>query len=118
ALQDCCDGPKMLRTHVRSALAAPHSFQRLARLRVEAVADAAGLVLRVLDGFEVAEEGPRRQLLHLLPRRAPNGQVRRDEDDVMAIAVLGREALEERVRVLVEADLERPVGLVRAGPVE
>src|SRR5262249_59309127 len=108
----------MLRTHVRSALAAPHPLEGRPRRRIEPVADPLRPFLRVPDLLQVAEERPRRKLLHLLTGRAANGCVRGDEDHVVTASVLGGEALEQAVRVLGVADVEWAIRLVCPGAVE
>ena len=63
------------------------------------------LVPRLL---ELTDERSRRSLLHLLPRRAPDCEVGRDETDDLARAVLGCEPFEQSVRVPHIAHGERP----------
>src|SRR3990170_9030292 len=91
-----------------SILAAPQPLESLASLLVERVAQARAvrlLVTRLLEGFE---ERAGRALLHRLARRAPDGEVGRDEADLLVVAVLGGEPLEQCIRVRRVADCERP----------
>src|SRR5712691_7189999 len=67
-----------------SILPAPHSLERVACGRVEAVAQLPRPLFAVRRLLEIAEERLRRELLHLLAGRAPNSRVGRDEDDVLA----------------------------------
>ena len=72
----------------------------------------------MLDVLEVAEERLRAELAHLLAGRAADGRVGGDETDALSVAVLCREALEERVGVGREAHGERAELGVGATPVE
>src|SRR5919201_1582562 len=106
------------RDGVALRLAATHPLQPLARLRVELVANLAHPVLAVRHLLQIVEEGLRRHLLRREAGGPANGAVGRDDDDVLALAMLRRETFEERVRMFREADLQRPVGLVGTDAVE
>src|SRR3712207_9051287 len=58
---------------------------------------------------ELGDEVVRRQLADLLPGRLADVLIRRDQPDGLALAVLGRKALEQAVGVRGEADLKHPV---------
>src|SRR6185437_5955797 len=64
------------------------------------------------------EEGLRRQLPYLDARRTPHGRVGGDDRDLLLAPTFGRETLEQRVRVLGPAHLERPAPLVLSLAVE
>lgn len=96
----------------------PQALEPLPGLGVDAIADPARLALPVLDSFESRRELTRADLRHLLPRRSPDGGVRRDQADALTVPVLGGEAFEQRVRVRREAHFEGAVPLIRPDPVE
>jgi len=106
------------RTCVRSALAAPHPLERFARRGIKPLTKLLRPFVPMSRLLEVAEEGLGRKLLHLVPRRAANRCIGRNENDVTAVSMLGRQAFENRVRVLGEANLERTVRLIGSVPVE
>src|SRR5438874_4938870 len=97
---------------------AAQALERGQRLGIEAVAEVARRAVGVGRRHELAEEGLRRELPHLLAGRPAHGGVGRDDGDLLERAVLGREALVQRVRVLGIAHLERPVDGVGAVAVE
>src|SRR5262245_6845227 len=89
------------------------------RVLIERVLDSGARFRRLPRAVvEVAQEGLRRHPPRLLPGRAPNGTVRGDHRYLLLRAVLGGEALDQRVRLLREADDELPVGRVLPDPVE
>jgi hypothetical protein len=67
---------------------------------------------------EVAQEGLRRNAPRLLPSSAPNGAVGGDDGDLLVGPVFCREALDEGIRLLCEADGQIAVGGVLPHAVE
>src|SRR5688500_752188 len=93
---------------VSGGAAAAQPLEPGARFLVERVAQPRAASFLVPGRLEVAEEGLRRELLHLLPGRASDREVAGDEADALPIPMLRREALEQRVGVRRVADRERP----------
>src|SRR5712691_3502356 len=87
--------PRELQVHLQicSTLVfrTPQALQPGSRLLVDSLAHAECAGLLMADVLEVAEEGAGGLLPHLLPGRAPHGEVGRDQADFLAIAVLGGE---------------------------
>src|SRR6187431_170546 len=67
---------------------------------------------------ELAQERLRRNPAGFLSGRSTNLAVGRDDPDLLVVAVLGGEALDERVRFPREANLQAPVGRVLPDAVE
>src|SRR6185437_858599 len=99
-------------------LASSQLLQAFSRLFVHAISELRSSRVLVPWLLEVFHEGSRAALLYLLPRRAADRGVRRDEADRLASAVLGGETFEQRVGVLGEANLERAVRSLFADAVE
>src|SRR5688572_4485222 len=97
----------MFRQSLLLDVAAAEPLEPLARLVVEAVAEPGAVRLAMTRLLQVGHERPGRALLHLLARRAANGEVGRDEADDLALTVLGGKPLEHRVRVGGIADGQR-----------
>src|SRR5918995_1475424 len=91
-----------------SVLAAAHSLEPVAGFVVERVAQPRAVGLLVTRVMKTVEERARRALLHRLARRAPHGEVGRDEADLLGVTMLGGEPLEQRVRIRRVANRERP----------
>src|SRR3954451_24748992 len=88
-------------------LASTQLFQTRTRLLVELPGEAARRLLGAGRLPQLAGERGRGDLRHLDPRSVLQGGVARDQDDVLATTVLGREALEHCVGVRRIAHLER-----------
>src|SRR5712691_7900978 len=80
-------------------LSSAESFETRARLGVDAIGETGGPLLAVGRGPKLAEERLRGDARDLAARGAQNGRIGRDDHDTLAVAVLGGEALEERVGV-------------------
>src|SRR5204863_3568643 len=85
---------------------------------IYAVSELRSPAVRVLSRLEVPHERARAQMRHFLARSAYHGHVRGDQADAFPVAILGREPLQERVRVRRVADLECAEGAVVTDPVE
>jgi hypothetical protein len=89
------------------------------RVLIERVLDLGALFRRRPRAFvEVAQKRLRRHPSSFLPRRAANRLVRRDDPDLFLLPVLGREALDEGIGLLCEADGQIAVGGVLPYAVE
>ena len=86
--------------------ASAQTLELLPDLRIEAIAELCRPGFRVLGCFEVAHESARAQLSNLPPGGTPHGQIRRNETDPFAVAVLRGQALEQGVGVLGIPDLQ------------
>ena len=75
-------------------------------------------MVAALGADEVGEEPLRGQLPHLLTGDAAHGVIGGDDADPFREPVLGREPLEQVVRVVREADRERPDVTLLPHPVE
>ena len=91
-----------------SAVAAAEPLEPCARLVVEAVAEPGAVRLLMARLLQVGDERAGRSLLHLLPRGAADREVRGDEADDLAGAVLGGQPLEHRIGVGRVPNGERP----------
>jgi len=75
------------------------------RVLIERILDSGAHFRRVSRAVvEVAQEGLRRNSPRLLPGSAPNGVIGGDDGDLLVGSVLCREALDEGIRLLREAD--------------
>lgn len=99
-------------------LSSTQAFEARACLVVETIRQLGSLLLHVRRRLEVGEEGLRRDRLHHPAGRRSQRRVRRDDAHALATAVLAREPLDHRVRVLGEAHLELAVRLVASASVE
>src|SRR4051794_5773881 len=88
-------------------LASAKTFEACPRVRVELVGQPAGRLPDRARRDEVVEERLRGEVRDLTSRRLENGGIRGDEQHPLELAVLGGEALEERVGVRREANGER-----------
>src|SRR5438270_6393126 len=68
--------------------AATKALEPRPRLVVQAIGEAFDRMLFVARRRQIAHEGLRTELHHLLPGRAPHGRVRGNEADAFAITVL------------------------------
>ena len=113
-----------LRVGPRQRLAAAEALEALARLGVEPVAEPRSrppllrLGIAMARRLELGQEAPRGDLQHLLPRHAAHRVVGGHDADLLGAAILGREALEEVVRMRGPPHLERSDSALDPGPVE
>src|SRR5215211_765058 len=119
-LQGSCSGPFEPGPLRRSLLdrTPAHFFQACTCLFVKPIGNPAGLVFAVLNRGQGGGELGGADLGDLLAGRPTNGCIRRNETDALTAPMLGGEALEKRVGVRRETDLERPVLLVDPDAVE
>src|SRR5919201_4418266 len=80
-------------------LPAPQSFQALPSLVVEPVAEPVWRPFRTRNSLQIGHKQARAELPYLLAGSAPDGEVRGDETDPLAVAVLRGEALEQSIGV-------------------
>ncbi len=98
---------------------AAETLERRTRVLIERVLDLGALFRRFRASVaELAQEGLRRDTAGLLPGGPSNRPVRGNHPDLLALAMLGGEALDERVCLLGEADGQVAVGCVLTDPVE
>ena len=104
------------------SFAPPETFEPLAGLLVEPIADTASrsalFLLSMLRRPQVGEEEPGRQLAYLLTGDPPHRIVRGDDADELLATVLGSESLEQVVRMRRVADGERANLTLLTRPVE
>src|ERR1051326_7926286 len=98
-LQGPCDGPFLIRTYVRSALAAAQPLERRAGRAVEAIRQRRPTLLVVLHRFQVAPKGLRGPGLPESPRGRPHRRIGRDHAHALALAVLAGQPLDQGIRV-------------------
>lgn len=97
---------------------ATESFQAGLRCRIELVGETSGAVVAVFGRLEVAHERLRGELRHGTTGGVEHCRVRGDDDDVLAVAMLCRKPLEQRVGVRGVPHGQRPSLGVRPDAVE
>ena len=98
---------------------AAQTLEGRTRVLIERVLDLGPATLRGPGSLvEISQERFRRQPAGFLSGGSANLAIGGDDPDLLLLAVLGREALDERVRLLGEADLQAPMGRVLTNAVE